>query len=128
MKFTFGKGEKLKSRKQIESLFLEGNNIKSFPLRLIYHPVDAESKFPIKAGFSVPKRSIKRAVDRNRIKRKLKELYRLNKHQFAEHLTKTHAFMFVYMGKEELSFGELEESFMKLISKFNQKISQNEEN
>ena len=128
MAFTFGKEEKLKSRKQIESLFLEGQNVKSFPFRLIYHPIEFDSKFPIKAGFSVPKRSIKLAVNRNRLKRKMKELYRLNKQQFAERLTQTHAFMFVYMGKEELSYNELEKSFSKLITKFNQKILQDEEN
>lgn len=128
MKFTFEKDEKLKSRKQIESLFLDGKNVKSFPFRLIYHPIEFEGKFPIKAGFSVPKRNIKLAVNRNRIKRMMRELYRLNKHQYTEHLTKTYAFMFVYMAKEELTYSELEKSFSKLITKFNQKITSDEEN
>lgn len=128
MKFTFEKDEKLKSRKQIESLFLDGKNVKSFPFRLIYHPIDFESEFPVKAGFSVPKRNVKLAVNRNRIKRMMRELYRLNKFQFSEHLTKTYAFMFVYMGKEELPYNDLEKSFSKLITKFNQKISSDEEN
>lgn len=122
MKFTFAKEEKLKSRKQIEILFNEGKNVKAFPLRLIYHPIEFEGEFPIKAGFSVPKRVIKLAVDRNRIKRKIKELYRLNKHEFAQDLTKTVAFMFVYMAKEEVPYRELEEAMHKLIAKFNQKM------
>lgn len=122
MKFTFAKEEKLKSRKQIEILFNEGKNVKAFPLRLIYHPIEFEGEFPIKAGFSVPKRVIKLAVDRNRIKRKIKELYRLNKHEFAQDLKKTVAFMFVYMAKEEVPYRELEEAMHKLIAKFNQKM------
>ncbi len=128
MNFTFKKDEKLKSRKQIEALFLEGKNVKTFPFRLIYHPIEFEANYPVKAGFSVPKRAVKLAVHRNQIKRKMRELYRLNKHQFAEHLTKTYAFMFVYMGKEELPFSDLDQSFSKLITKFNQKISSDEEN
>lgn len=126
MKFTFEKDEKLKSKKQIEALFLEGENVKSFPFRLIYHPVEFEGSFPIKAGFSVPKRSVKLAVHRNQIKRKMRELYRLNKFQFREHLTKTYAFMFVYMGREEVSYHDLEKSMAKLIVKFNQKITADE--
>jgi len=122
MKFTFQKDEKLKSRKQIEILFKEGKNVKSFPLRLIYHPIDFEGEFPLKAGFSVPKSAIKLAVNRNRIKRKIRELYRLNKHEFARDITKTYAFMFVYMAKEELPYSELEKSMRKLIVNFKQKI------
>lgn len=126
MRFTFKKDEKLKSRKQIEALFLEGKSVKSFPFRLIYHPLEFESNLSVKAGFSVPKKSIKLAVNRNRIKRMMRELYRLNKQQFTEHLTKTYAFMFVYMAKEELPYSELEKSMKQLIFKFNQKMLSDE--
>lgn len=128
MKFTFEKDEKLKSKKQIEQLFLEGNNVKSYPFRLIYHPIEFEGEFPIKVGFSVPKRSIKLAVNRNRIKRQMREVYRVEKTKFSEHLTKTYAFMFVFMGREELPFCELEKAMSKLIEKFNAKIVQDEGN
>ena len=62
----------------------EGKHVKSFPLRLIYSPLNHDGEFPIKVGFSVPKRNVKLAVDRNRIKRLMREVYRKNKHLFLD--------------------------------------------
>ena len=56
MRFTLGKEEKLKSRKQIERLFLEGQSVKEFPLRLKFLKTDYDLKFPFQVAFSVPKR------------------------------------------------------------------------
>ena len=78
MRFTFRKHEKLKSRKLIGKLFEEGKSVKKFPLRLVYLQTEHTSDSKIQAGFSVPKRNFKRAVDRNRIKRLMREAYRLN--------------------------------------------------
>ena len=77
MRFTFGKPEKLKSRKLIGKLFEDGKSVKKFPVRLVYLQTNHTSDFPVQAGFSVPKRNFKRAVDRNRIKRLIRESFRI---------------------------------------------------
>ena len=117
MRFTFGKEEKLKSKKQIERLFAEGNSIKEFPLRMKFLKVD-ESDFPIKVAFSVPKRNFKLAVDRNRIKRLLRETYRLNKHILLNNIDDKYVIMFVYMDKVEWNYADLEEKMINVLNKF----------
>ncbi len=122
MQETFGKEEKLKSSKLITQLFAEGKSITTFPIKLIYLPVEHEGDYKIKAGVSVPKRKFKLAVKRNRIKRLLREVYRKNKQIIytATH-TKKHIFMFIYLGKEEPEYHFLEEKMQTLLKKFLQK-------
>ncbi|WP_457615925.1 ribonuclease P protein component [Lutibacter sp.] len=127
MRYTLGKNEKLKSKKQIELLFEEGNRIKKFPLQLIYLQKDLQSDFPIKVGFSVPKRQIKLAVHRNRIKRLMREVYRKNKYLYSENLNNTYVFMFIYMANSELDYKTIEEALKKISSKFLNKINESKE-
>ncbi len=128
MRQTLGKEEKLKSKIAIEQLFTDGNRIKSFPLQLIYLQNDHNSKFPIKVAFTVPKRSVKLAVDRNRIKRLMREVYRKNKHLFIEEINDSYFFMFIYMDKEETKQENLELSITKIHNKFSAKTKENEQN
>lgn len=128
MKFTLGKDEKLKGRTLIEQLFAEGKRVKSFPLQLIYLQVNHSAEFPIKVGFSVPKRNVKLAVNRNRIKRMMREVYRLNKYLFSENLDNKYIFMFIYGQKEEPKYADLEETFKKLGVKFLNNLQENEQN
>ena len=77
--FFFPKTEKLCSDKLIDRLFAEGNReIGSFPVRLVYLQVPPEEISGINLLVSVSKRHFKRAVKRNRVKRQLREYYRLN--------------------------------------------------
>jgi len=126
MSYTLGKDEKLKSKIFIERLFAEGKRVKSFPLQLIYLPVNHFSKFPIEVGFSVPKRNIKLAVNRNRIKRLIREGYRKSKHLFEDNLDETYVFMFIYMAKDEIKYADLELAMEKLRFKFANKIKEDE--
>jgi len=71
---TFPKAEHLKSQKQIEQLFQSGTVVKAFPIRAIFEYTDRqEGQAKIQAAVSVSKRNFKRAVDRNRIKRLMRE-------------------------------------------------------
>jgi ribonuclease P protein component len=127
MRYTLGKEEKLKSNILIEQLFAQGKHVKSFPLRLIYFKVSHNSAFPIKVGFSVPKRHVKLAVNRNRIKRLMREVYRKNKYSFSENIDEQYVFMFVYMANEEINYLNLELAFQKISTKFSAKIKEDEQ-
>jgi len=120
MRNTFNKEEKLKKSKLISQLFTEGRSITEFPVKLVYLQVDHGSPYKIQAGVSVPKRIFKKAVDRNRIKRLLREVYRKNKILiYKNDYTKNHIFMFIYMGKKELDYKLLEEKMLIILQKFN---------
>ncbi len=76
---TLGSNERLKSEKSITALFETGKILSVFPVRLIYKFHPTAEKFPVKVGFAVPKKNFKHAVDRNLLKRRMREAYRLNK-------------------------------------------------
>jgi ribonuclease P protein component len=100
--YDFNKKEKLKSRKLIEQLFRSKGAFLVFPVKVVYMTVDEPLDFPIKIGVSASKKNFKSAVDRNRIKRLLKESYRLNKyplHQYIKDSGKQVAVFFMFIDK-----------------------------
>ena len=121
MKLTYGKSEKLKSKKSIELLFNEGNSVASFPLRLIYFKNSNEEN-TCKIGVSVPKKKVPNAVDRNRIKRLMRESYRLNKILFNEFTNDGMVGMFLFVDKKEWSLEQLNIKIQKLAAKLNAKL------
>ncbi|PQV49583.1 ribonuclease P protein component [Jejuia pallidilutea] len=123
MKFTYPKQEKLKSKKLIEQLFAEGQSVTAFPLRLVYLGTTFDDAVIAKTGVSVSKRHFKTAVDRNHIKRLLREVYRLNKAVYFNNLTTQHAFMILYIGKEKPSFAQIETRMKLLFEKFSNTFS-----
>src|SRR5687767_4595766 len=110
--FKFEKNKRLKSRKQIELLFSEGNSFVVTPLRIYYllaSPATDQSSskivqpFAIQFAVGVSSKNFKRAVDRNRIKRLIREAYRLQKKELQEKLKEKNLSMkvfFIFTGKE----------------------------
>lgn len=77
-RFTLGKDERLASQKAIESLFESGESLTCHPVRLLWKQANHESKpgKPVQVMFSAGKKKFPRAVDRNRLKRLMRESYR----------------------------------------------------
>jgi len=101
-RFTLGKRERLKSRKIIEQLFREGRSMAVYPIRVQFIS-GKEITEPLQAGFTASSRHFKKAVDRNRIKRLLREAYRLQKGPLRQLLTEKKlriAVFFIYTGRE----------------------------
>lgn len=118
MKFTFNKTEKLKSEKLIEKLFLEGKSVVVHPLRLVCIETNFNDKVKAKVGVSVSKRHFKRAVDRNRIKRLMREAYRLQKATLFNNSSTSYALMILYIGKDKPDFETLKQKTKQLFDKF----------
>ncbi len=122
MKQTLGKQERLKSKTLIGKLYKEGKSVKSFPLRLVYIQTEHTSKYPAQVGVSVPKRNFKNAVDRNRLKRLLRETYRKQKQIVYNTIEKPFVYMISYIGKEEVTYAEIELKMEKLLKAFIEQI------
>lgn len=124
MSYSFSKIEKLKSKKQIEALFKEGKSISAYPLRMIYTKTEFTDDVQIKTAVSVSKRNFKKAVDRNHIKRLLRETYRLNKADVFNNFTTQYALMILYIGKDKPEFKTLNTTMKKLLEKFVSKVAE----
>lgn len=118
MRKTFTKEERLCSKSEIDSLFHSGSSFVVYPYRVVYscQPVEVSQ---IKVIISVSKRRFKRAHDRNRIKRLMREVYRLQKSDYLslQVFAKTVNLHFAiqYIAKEELPFKVLSEKMTKLL-------------
>jgi len=122
--FSFQKAERLCSKKVIDKLFLEGKSVFSFPVKIVYLETQLPAKVPVQAGFSVGKRNFKRAVQRNLIKRRMREVYRLNKSNFYDEVgEKQVAVFFIFTGKTIPEYNQIEvavkKGMKKLLSELN---------
>lgn len=124
--YTFCKEEKLCSRKIIGEMFLSGNSFLCHPLKVAWiHNREISSIYPVQVAFSVPKRNFKKAHDRNRIKRLVRESYRYQKnllYQFLESNGQKIGLMIVYIGKEKTDCRQIESAMNRIISRLEREI------
>ncbi len=133
--FSFKKNEKLKSRKLTELLFAKGKSFLVFPIKVVYLGVppitDAQALPPserLKVGVSVSNRKFKNAVDRNRIKRLLREYYRTTKHpllQYAQGQNQQIAVFFMYIDKQLPPKGLIDKKMPIVLDKLINLLSEN---
>lgn len=113
--YTFSKEEHLCRKKLITELFGRGSSFGVYPLRFVWLPLAEPTQETPQVLVSVSKRTFKRAVDRNYLKRLVREAYRLNKHRLTEHAGghRVGQLAIIYTGKEKKPFTVVQN---KLIS------------
>lgn len=129
-KHTLGKQERLCSRKLIDSLFKGGGSraMSGFPLRMVYAVTERHEGEPAaQILVSVPKRCFKRAVKRNRIKRLVREAYRLNKHILADVLERHEPQMsatmaFIYTDSHLHDYATVEQRVRNLLTRLSERL------
>lgn len=119
--FCFPKEEKLKGKKLIDSLFKNGEWFSYGTIRIISYKYDDET---FKLGVSASKKFFKKAVERNCVKRLLRESYRLNKTLFKESFGE-HSISMIFWVSSKLpqNFNEVERAFIKLCEAKSKKNS-----
>jgi ribonuclease P protein component len=125
-----GKRYMLCSKNTIDALFESGITVKSYPYVAILQYDQFKDEVPFKIVFSAPKRTFKRAHERNRIKRICKEAVRLNKSQLESYLVdneKQLALFLVYSSKEELKNEQLEKKTVALFKKIINKLENHDD-
>ena len=129
-KHTLGKEERLCSRKLIDNLFKGGGSraMSGFPLRMVYAVTERHEGEPAaQILVSVPKRCFKRAVKRNRIKRLVREAYRLNKHILADALERHEPQMsatmaFIYTDSHLHDYATVEQRVRNLLTRLSERL------
>lgn len=111
--FSFPKSERLYKEKEIQELFEKGSSFYLFPFKVVY----TAGKDPVhQVLISVSSRNFKRAVDRNLIKRRVREAYRLQKEIISTHPQKG-IFSFIYTAKDILPFAEIKNKLFLVLEK-----------
>lgn len=124
-RFTLSKEERICSKKLINELFSgNGRSMTAFPLRVVFMKRTIVDEQPRAAMLvSVPKRYFKHAVDRNRVKRQVREAFRRNKSIITQNLTDDHeavAMAFVWLTDEKFPSSEVENRMVRLLTRISE--------
>jgi len=125
-RLTFKKSERLKSRKKIQSLFIQNQHIKVYPFKIVWLINEDIQHPPLQIGVSASKRQFKLAVDRNFIKRRMREVLRLNKkniQQIAISKNIQLSFMLIYIGNNIIPYKDFDSKIKLLLIRLGEKIN-----
>lgn len=124
--FSFAKSERLKHRKLFEALFTGSNRHLKHPLLCLYQTTTLPTDEPIQVGFAVPKKHFKTAVERNQIKRWLREAYRQNANPLKATLAAKNiriAVLFITLKSDNISYDRIRDKMVLLLRLIEQDIS-----
>jgi len=125
--YTFKKEERLCNKKLIDQLFHNGSSFLCYPYRVSWLAVEENAEFPVQVLIAVPKKRYKRAVDRNLVKRRMREAYRLNKQEHLYNLltvaNKKIIFSVGYIGKEIEPYPVMEKKMLKLLKQLSEQVA-----
>jgi len=116
--FSFPAEERLKHKKLFESIFSKGKRTFKHPVLAIWSEVELSEDVPLQVGFVAPKKHFKKATDRNRVKRWMRESYRTQKHELEAQLKrqgKQLAVLFVTVSSDNISFDLMRPKFLLLL-------------
>jgi ribonuclease P protein component len=115
---TFKKEERLKGIIAVNNLFDMGKSRLVYPIKIVYLEKEQNSDSHNKAAFTISKKNFKNAVDRNLLKRRMREAYRLNKNQFFQNLNgKSFDVAFIYVANEILPYPTIENSIKVILAR-----------
>lgn len=125
--FTLGKEERLKSNLAIQELLKRGKAVSRFPLKIYWDfSPDPYQKYPVRAAITVPKRKFRRAVDRNLMKRRLREAYRLHKnipYGMLDQRQQKIQLIILLLTDEFIPFARLEKEMREILLQLSDKLS-----
>lgn len=125
----FRKDERLSGKLSTDRLFEAGKGFIAYPLRFVYYQSEAAEKAKVRILISVPKKKIRHAVDRNRIKRLIREAYRLNKQLLTDVLESDANCLhlgIIYLSNEPANYGVIEEKMIAALQKLRLRVSNKE--
>lgn len=123
---TFKKSEKLCSKKEIEALFKNAISVNAYPLTLLWLKIDFNIYNPVKILISAPRKNLKNAVDRNLIKRRIREAYRKNKIELIQFLIKNNLscnIAIIYNSKNIADYKEIESKIILLLQRLQKDLT-----
>jgi ribonuclease P protein component len=125
--YTFKKEERLCNKKLVDELFYNGSSFLCYPFKVSWMYTDEVFNYPVQVLLSVSKKRYKRAVDRNLVKRRMREAYRLHKQQYLygvlEDRQKKILLSLGYIGKEIANYDLIDKKMLKLLLQLSTEIT-----
>lgn len=119
MKNSFSKSERLKSTRGIEELYKYGKSFRIYPLKITFFECERSKNSPVSVLISAPKHFFKHAHDRNLVKRRIREAYRINKHAIWQTCVAGNHFLYIsfqYANKKIEDYSIIEQSVIQALN------------